>query len=220
MADPHAAAKERAGRHAAEYVLDGMRVGLGTGSTVHFTIVALGERALDITCVATSTATHTLATDLGMRVVAPGAVDRLDVAIDGADQVDPHLNLVKGGGGAHTREKIVASMTDRFIVVVDEAKIVDEIAGAIPLEVVEFGVDFVTARVRELGATDVTRRDAPSDNGNPLLDAYFPAVADPVALAGTLAVIPGLVEHGIFPHSMVERVVVAGDEVRELVRGS
>lgn len=220
MADPHAAAKERAGRHAAEYVLDGMRVGLGTGSTVHFTIVALGERAPDITCVATSTATHALATDLGMRVVGPGAVARLDLAIDGADQVDPPLNLVKGGGGAHTREKIVASMTERFIVVVDEAKIVERISGPVPLEVVEFGIDFVIARVRELGATEVTRRDAPSDNGNPLLDASFPSVADPVALGASLATIPGLVEHGIFPHSMVERVVVAGDDVRELVRSS
>ena len=217
-ADPHAAAKERAGRHAAEYVLDGMNVGLGTGSTVHFTIVALGERGLDITCVATSTATHTLATDLGIRVVAPGDVAHLDVAIDGADQVDPPLNLIKGGGGAHTREKIVASMTDRFIVVVDEAKIVDEISGVIPLEVVDFGVAFVTARVRDLGATDVILRDRLSDNGNPLLDAAFPPVDDPGALAGALASIPGLVEHGIFPCEMVERVVVAGAEVRELVR--
>jgi ribose 5-phosphate isomerase A len=218
VADAHAAAKERAGRHAAGYVHDGMKVGLGTGSTVHFTIVALGERALDITCVATSTATHTLAAELGILVVGPGDVDRLDVVIDGADQVDPPLNLVKGGGGAHTREKIVASMTDRFIVVVDEAKIVDEISGAIPLEVVDFGEAFVAARVRELGATDLTRRDVLSDNGNPLVDAHFPSVAEPVALGEALAAIPGLVEHGIFPHSMVERVVVAGDEVRELVR--
>lgn len=218
MADPHAAAKERAGRHAASYVRDGMLVGLGTGSTVHFAIVAIGEGALDVTCVATSKATHTLATELGIRVVGPGEVTRLDLAIDGADQVDPPLNLVKGGGGAHTREKIVASMSDRFIVVVDETKVVEEISGALPLEVVEFGEAFVSARVRDLGATDVTRRDALSDNGNPLLDARFPAVADPVALGATLAEIPGLVEHGIFPHSMVERVVVAGDEVRELVR--
>jgi ribose 5-phosphate isomerase A len=220
VADPHAAAKERAGRHAAEYVADGMQVGLGTGSTVHFTIVALGERALDITCVATSDATQTLATELGMKVVPPGDVDRLDIAIDGADQVDPLLNLVKGGGGAHTREKVVASMTDRFIVVVDEAKIVDEISGAIPLEVVAFGTAFVTGRARELGATEVTRRDAPSDNGNPLLDAHFARVGDPSALARSLSLTPGLVEHGIFVAEMVERVVVAGDQVRELVRGA
>ncbi len=217
-ADPHAAAKERAGRHAAEFVTDGMRVGLGTGSTVHFTIVALGERRPDITCMATSRATETLAAGLGLRVVPPGELDALDIAIDGADQVDPALNLVKGGGGAHTREKIVASMTKRFIVVVDEAKLVDAIHGGLPLEVVEFGAPFVTARVRDLGATAVDARPELSDNGNPLLDAQFPPVSDPADLGGRLSTIPGLVEHGIFPASMVERVVVAGDEVRELVR--
>ena len=216
--DPHAAAKDRAGRHAAEYVEDGMRVGLGTGSTVHFTIVALGERKPDITCVATSRATEELATSLGLHVVPPGDLDALEIAIDGADQVDDALNLVKGGGGAHTREKIVASMTSRFVVVVDDAKLFDRLHGGIPLEVVEFGAPFVTGRVETLGATAVTRRDGLSDNGNPILDADFPPINDPAALGRELSAIPGLVEHGIFPSAMVERVVVAGDTVRELVR--
>jgi ribose 5-phosphate isomerase A len=216
--DPHAAAKDLAGRHAATYVEDGMRVGLGTGSTVHFTIVALGERKPDITCVATSRATEELATSLGLRVVPPGDLDALDIAIDGADQVDPDLNLVKGGGGAHTREKIVASMTGRFIVVVDDAKLVERIHGGIPLEVVAFGEAFVIGRVEQLGAAGVTRRSALSDNGNPILDASFPPVDDPAGFGRELSGIPGLVEHGIFPATMVERVVVAGETVRELER--
>ena len=151
-ADPVAAtataAKEAAGRQAAAYVTDGMRVGLGTGSTVHFTIVALGERGPDITCTATSRQTHDLATSLGLRVVAPDEIGHLDVAIYGADEVDPDFNLTKGGGGAHTREKIVAQMAERFIVVVDESKLVDHLGPfGTPLEVLDFAPRVVAARV-------------------------------------------------------------------------
>ena len=195
-----------------------MRVGLGTGSTVHFTTVALGERKPDIVCVATSRATEQLAGELGLRLVAPGEVEALDLAIDGADQVDPVLNLVKGGGGAHTREKVVAAMAARFLVVVDETKLVDEISGPIPIEVVEFAIDVVARDLARLGATGASRRPTPSDNGNPIIDAAFPPVGDPLALAGALATTPGIVEHGIFPASMVERAIVAADEVREITR--
>jgi ribose 5-phosphate isomerase A len=216
--DPRAAQKEHSGRHAADYVEDGMRVGLGTGSTVHFTTVALGERTADIVCVATSRATEKLAAECGLRVVPPGEVDGLDLAIDGADQVDAALNLVKGGGGAHTREKVVAAMADRFIVVVDDTKLVDGMTGPIPIEVVEFALDVVVRDLAGLGASDAPRRPEPSDNGNPIVDAAFGPVEDPRALALTLSTIPGIIEHGIFPAEMVERVVVAGDDVRELVR--
>jgi len=214
--DPRAAAKERAGRHAASYVEDGMRVGLGTGSTVHFTTIALGERKSDIVCVATSRATEQLAGELGLRLVPPGDVDALELAIDGADQVDPALNLVKGGGGAHTREKVVAAMAARFLVVVDETKLVDQMTGPIPIEVVEFAIDVVTRDLARLGATAAPRRPTPSDNGNPIVDAAFPPIADPVALGAALSTTPGIVEHGIFPAAMVERVIVAADEVREI----
>src|SRR5262245_16215949 len=136
MPDPRAAAKEAAGRRAAAYVTDGMKVGLGTGSTVHFTIVALGERKPDIVCAATSERTRALATDLGVKVVPPDDLVELDIAIDGADEVDSRFNLIKGGGGAHTREKVIANMARRFIVVVDEAKLVDTLgAFGLPLEV-------------------------------------------------------------------------------------
>ena len=117
---PQDLAKEAAGRHAASYVTDGMRVGLGTGSTVHWTIVELGDRALDIVCTSTSVQTQELAISLGLKVISPDEIGALDIAIDGADEVDPAFNLTKGGGAAHTREKIVASMSPRFIIVVDD----------------------------------------------------------------------------------------------------
>jgi len=213
------AAKEAAGRHAAAYVADGMRVGLGTGSTVHFSIVALGELALDITCTATSVQTEELARSLGLAVVTPDEIGALDLYIDGADEVDAAFNLTKGAGGAHTREKLVAEMSPRFIVVVDESKLVDQLGPfGMPLEVLDFAPGVVESRVRRLGAHDVTIRKHRSDNGNLLMDAFFGTIPDPLALAAALAAVPGIVEHGIFPGTMVERIVIAGpDGVRERV---
>ena len=205
------AAKRAAGIHAADEVTDGMRVGLGTGSTVHHTIVALGERQPDIVCTSTSLRTHELATSLGLRVVPPDELGHLDIAIDGADEVDAALNLTQGGGGAHTREKVVAAMADRFVVVVDESKLVDHLGPfGTPLEVLDFAPEVVAAAVVALGASGVTTREVRSDNGNLLLDAHFGDIEDPVALAAALAGIPGIVEHGIFPGTMVARVVIAG----------
>ena len=217
--DPVAAAKEAAGRRAAALVEDGMRVGLGTGSTVHFTIVALGERRPDVVCTATSQRTHALATELGLRVLPPDEVGHLDIAIDGADEVDPALNLTKGGGGAHLREKVVAEMADRFVVVVDESKVVPALGPfGTPLEVSDFAPAVVAERVRALGATEVTTRAERSDNGNLVCDAGFGTIDDPPALAAALAAVPGVLEHGIFLGSTVERVYVATADgsVREL----
>ena len=121
-------------------------------------------------CTATSKQTDELATSLGLRVVTPDEIGALDIAIDGADEVDPDFNLTKGGGGAHTREKLVAQMAPRFIVVVDESKLVAHLGPfGTPLEVLDFAPGIVAARVRALGAHDVTTRDRRSDNGN-LLD--------------------------------------------------
>ena len=214
------AAKEAAGRRAASYVTDGMRVGLGTGSTVHFSILELGDRKIDIVCTATSKQTDDLARSLGLRVVSPDEIGALDIAIDGADEVDPAFNLTKGGGGAHTREKLVAQMSPRFIVVVDESKLVPHLGPfGTPLEVLDFAPGVVASRVQALGAHDLTTRDHRSDNGNLLVDAHFGTIDDPDALGQALRAIPGIVEHGLFPAAMVERVVVAGtDGIRELVR--
>ena len=217
---PQDLAKEEAGRRAAAYVTDGMRVGLGTGSTVHWTIIELGERKLDIVCTATSVQTHDLALSLGLKVISPDEIGALDIAIDGADEVDPALNLTKGGGGAHTREKIVAQMAARFIVVVDESKLVDHLGPfGIPLEVLDFAPAVVAARVQALGASAVTDRGRRTDNGNLIFDAAFGSITDPADLARKLEAIPGIVEHGIFLADLVERVVIAGvDGTRELTR--
>lgn len=220
MSDPIEEMKEAAGRHAAGYVEDGMRVGLGTGSTVHWTIVALGERTPDITCAATSARTRELAESLGLTVVPPDEIGRLDLAIDGADEVDGDLNLTKGGGGALTREKIVARMADRFVVVVDEHKLVPHLGPfGTPVELLTFAPHVTLRWIEELGATRVSLRDTPSDNGGVLADAHFGAIGSPTDLAAALDGIPGVIEHGLFPCSMVERVVVASSAgVRELIR--
>ena len=215
-------AKRAAGRRAAGLVEAGMRVGLGTGSTAHWVIVELAERGLDITCTATSVRSEKLARERGLTVLPPDEIGALDIAIDGADEIDPALNLVKGGGGAHLRETIVAQMAARFVVVADESKLVPCLgAFGLPLEVLGFAPGVVAARVEALGATSVTRRPEASDNGNLLMDAHFPAIDDPAALAGELDRVAGLVEHGLFLADMVERVVVASPDgdVRELVRG-
>ena len=215
------ALKQLAGRRLAEYVEDGMSVGLGTGSTVRHALLALGERKPEIRCVATSECTHQLAASLGLTVLHPGELRRLDLAIDGADEVDPQLNLLKGGGGAHTREKIVAAMAERFLVAVDESKLVERLgAFALPIEVLPFAQEVVAEWVRELGADPIDVRAERSDGGNVLLDAHFGAIDDPATLAARLAALPGLVEHGLFPSRMVERVIVAGSSgLREIVRG-
>jgi len=208
------AAKEQAGRHAAGYVADGMRVGLGTGSTVHFTILELGtlvKAGLDIVCASTSDQTTVLARSLGIQVVPPDQLGGLDIAIDGADEVDPRFNLTKGAGGAHTREKVIAEMAPRFIVVVDESKLVEQLGPfGTPLEVLDFAPGVVADQVRRLGARTVTTRERRTDNGNLLLDAHFGTIDDPIALGERLGRITGLIEHGLFPGTLVERVVIAG----------
>ena len=187
-----------------------MRVGLGTGSTVRYAIEALGRSGLNLTCVATSSATEELAGDVGLKLVTPDEAIRLDVTIDGADEVDDDLNLTKGGGGALTREKIVAAMAGTFIVVVDKSKLVRKLGPfGTPIEVLDFAPAVVADALRVLGATEIERREGRSDNGNLIVDAGFREIDDPPALAAQIAAIPGVVEHGIFPAEMVTTVVVA-----------
>jgi ribose 5-phosphate isomerase A len=196
-------AKRAAAEAAAELVPDGARVGLGTGSTVAFMLPALARRGLALRCVATSPATERLAEELGLAVEPLDAVGALDVAIDGADQVDPARWLVKGGGAAHTREKIVAAAADRFIVIADASKVVDALGPPIPLEILRFGAETTLRRLGPAALRDVD----PSPDGNLIAD-YTGAVGDPAELAARLSAVPGVVEHGLFAPELVSEVVV------------
>lgn len=211
--------KRRAAEAAAELVEDGMVVGLGTGSTVAFLLAALAARGLDLHCVATSPATERAAVELGLRVETFAGVDappRLDIAIDGADQVDPTGWVVKGGGAAHTREKAVAAAADRFVVMVSSDKPVERLAPPIPLELLEYGL---AATIRRLGS--VMLRDVPLSPDGGVIADYTAPFDDPWRLADRLSAEPGVVEHGLFPPELVSDVVVAtGDsvEIRRIAR--
>jgi ribose 5-phosphate isomerase A len=209
--------KKLAAEAAAELVEDGMTVGLGTGSTVAHLLPALAARGLDLTCVATSPATETHARDLGISVETFNTIEALDIAIDGADQVAPDRWLIKGGGGAHTREKIVAAAAERFVVIADSSKPVERIGAPVPLELSPFGLASTMLRVAgELGEVNLRAGAPPSPDGGVIAD-YLGEVADPAELATTLASIPGVVDHGLFPGSMVTEVLVGrGDAVERL----
>ena len=203
------AEKRAAALAAAQLVEDGMMVGLGTGSTVAELVPDLGRRRLDIICVTTSPATEELALAHGLVVRSFTDIDRFDLAIDGADQVDPAGWLVKGGGGAHTRERIVAAAADRFVVIVSSDKPVEQLHPPVPLELLAFGLG---ATLRALPGAVL--RDAPrTPDGGVLADLHAP-VGDPARMAERLDAVPGLVSHGLFPPAMVTTVFIArGDEV-------
>jgi ribose 5-phosphate isomerase A len=179
--------KRVAAEAAAELVEDGMAVGLGTGSTVAFLLPALAARKLTIQCVATSPATERIARELGIPVGPFEGIERLDIAIDGADQVTPDGWLIKGGGGAHLREKIVEAAADRFVVVVDSGKPVNTLGPPVPLELAKFGL---AATLRELG--QVGLRDAPESPDGGVIADYHGPIGDPAGLSAWFAATPGV----------------------------
>ena len=205
--------KRLAAEAAAELVTDGMAVGLGTGSTVAYLLPALAARSLDIRCVATSPATEKAARELGIVVEDFAAHTRLDVAIDGADQVAPDGWLVKGGGAAHTREKIVAAAAERFIVIADSSKPVDVISAPIPLELLEFGIG---ATLRELEPSAL--REAPRSPDGGVIADYVGEVGDPAELATRFERTPGVTEHGLFAPEIVSEVLIGrGDSIERII---
>jgi len=205
--------KREAAEAAAELVEDGMCVGLGTGSTVAFLLEALAARSPDIRCVGTSVATEQAAQRLGIPIEPFETLDRLDLAIDGVDQISPDGWLVKGGGGAHTREKIVAAAADRFVVIASSNKPVDRLGPPIPLELSAFGL---RATLRALGR--VTLRDVPRSPDGGVIADYIGPVGDPQALAISFDTTPGVVAHGLFPPALVYEILVGrGDKVQRLV---
>ncbi|AGB39751.1 ribose-5-phosphate isomerase RpiA [Natronococcus occultus] len=205
------AAKRRAGERAAEDVEDGFVVGLGTGSTTAHAIAAIGravDDGLDVRGIATSFQSRQLALEEGIPLTELDAVPGVDLAIDGADRVledgDARGTLIKGGGAAHTREKLVDASADRFVVVADPSKLTDRLEASVPVAVLPEAHTVVAERIGELGGEatlrDAQQKDGPvvTDNGNLVLDCAFGPIEDPAALAERLSALPGVVEHGLF----------------------
>jgi ribose 5-phosphate isomerase A len=197
--------KNAAAQSAAALVSDGSRVGLGTGSTVAYLLPALAARGLDMQCVATSVATEHAARELGLVVRDLDDLGALDIAIDGADQIDPQGWLIKGGGAAHTREKIVAAAAQRFVVIASAEKTVDILSAPVPLEILRFGAQSTLQALAPARLRDVP----PSPDGNLIAD-YLGDIGDPGELARWLSAMPGLVEHGLFEPSLVDDILIAG----------
>lgn len=220
-------AKQRAGFRAAEFVEDGMRVGLGTGTTAWWLVERLGERVrvegLRVRCVPTSRRTEEQARSLGIPLVTLGEARELDIAIDGADEIGPGLALIKGGGGALLREKLVAAAARRFVVVADRSKRV-EVLGRFPLpvEVVQFGWELTARRVAAVaGVEPALRRDSDgepfvTDNGNYILDCRCGEIRDPAQMGRELKLLAGVVESGLFVN-MAHLAVVATDDDVEII---
>ncbi len=220
-------ARKNAAEKACELVTDGMAVGLGTGSTTAYAIKLLGKRVreegLKIVGVPTSYASEALAIECGIPLVSLAERPELDIDIDGADQVDAALNVIKGGGAAHTKEKIVATSSKLFVVIIDSNKFKDVFSRSIPIEVLPYARKLVEKKLAGLGGTCTVRtgsgKDGPviSDNGNIIMDCDFGPIENPALLAQKMSQIPGLVEHGIFTNA---DVVFVGyeDKVQRLER--
>lgn len=200
--------KKIAAEHATKYVQDGMKIGLGTGSTVYYAILKIGERirenGLSIQAVATSNVSEKLAIEQGIPLIPVRELDRLNLTIDGADELDDQLRLIKGGGGALLREKITAFHSERLVIVADDSKAVTQLgAFPLPVEIVPFAYEWTIQSLAQLGCTVQLRHSSDegfyvTDNGNYIADCHFGAIPRPEELGTRLSSIPGVVEHGLF----------------------
>jgi ribose 5-phosphate isomerase A len=212
-------AKRIAGEKAVELVQDGMTVGLGTGSTSYWAIQKIGQRikeGLKVRAVASSKQSEAIANELNIPIIPFSEVDTIDLYIDGADEVDKNQNLIKGGGGALLREKILASFSKKFIVIVDPSKLVEMLGKfPLPVEIVPFASELTIKRIQKLGCTTQIRQKEGvqfvSDNGNIILDCNFGTIPDPAELNLKLHMIPGVVETGIFVNTLVNTVIVGNN---------
>lgn len=219
--------KQIAAERAAEYVEDGMKVGLGTGSTAYYAICRIGERVrdgLNIQAVATSEASDKLAREWGIPIVPFDQIGRLDLTIDGADEVDPEFNLIKGGGGALLREKIVAANSDKLIIVADGSKAVQKLGKfPLPVEVVPFASEWTFQALEKLGCQPHWRMDGQqrylTDNGNLIADCHLEAIDHAADLNVQLNMLPGVVDNGLFV-DMASTVILANADgsIEELHR--
>jgi ribose 5-phosphate isomerase A len=221
----HEEEKEAAGRAAAKLVSDGNVVGLGTGSTAYFAIVALGERVksgLKIVGIPTSMQTADLARAAGIQLATLNEHPAIDITIDGADEIDAELNLIKGGGGALLREKVIASASRKMVVVADSGKVVPVLGKfPLPVEIISFARALVEKKIAALGGSPSlrTRRDGSpyvTDNGNEILDCGFGKIEDAARLARELSNIPGIIEHGLFIGLASMALIGRGVSVTEL----
>jgi len=212
-------AKQAAGYSAAEWVEDGMIVGLGTGSTAYYAIEKIGQRVaqgLKIKAIATSNASEELAKKYNIPLIRAAEVERLDLAIDGADEVDANMALTKGGGGALLREKLVAINSERFIVIADHSKMVPHLGSfKLPIEIVPFCYEWTFGQLQRIYNVPIemrTRDGEPyvTDNGNYIADASFGVISDPGKLSHELKAMTGVVEHGLFVD--IAHTVVVGYE--------
>lgn len=217
------AAKRAAGYKAADMIEDGMVVGLGTGSTVYYMIERLSkrvEKGLRVSGIPTSFQTAIRAREAKIPLTTLDDHPVIDIAIDGADEVDPKLRLIKGRGAAHLREKCVALAAKHFVVVVDEQKIVKKLSTQVPVEVLPFAIMPVMAQLRALKCEPVIReavkKDGPviTDNGNFVVDCKFKEIKNPDSLEAALAAIPGVVESGLFCGFTKKTTVIVGGEKR------
>jgi len=216
-----AEAKRAAGYHAADMVEDGMVLGLGTGSTVYYMMERLSGRIRDglrVSGVPTSFQTAIIARECGIPLTTLDDNPLLDIAVDGADQVDPSLYLIKGRGAAHTREKCVVSAAFRFVVVVDQAKMVPRLAGIVPVEIIPFALTPAMNQLRGLGGVPKIRngvqKDGPviTDNGNYIVDCRFDEIQKPEELEATIDLIPGTVGNGLFTGFREKTTLIVGDK--------
>lgn len=215
--------KKLVGEKAAEFIKDGMVVGLGTGSTVYYTIIKLGQlvkEGLTIQGIPTSVRTEELAKKVGIPLVSFKEIGQIDVAIDGADEVDSNLDLIKGGGGALLREKIIANAAKQFIVVATPNKMVKKLGGfQLPVEVVPFGAELTEKHISKLGIDPIFRQfegnPYRTDNGNYIFDCDISGILQPKELEEKLNMIPGVVENGLFIN--MSDIVISLDHEKNVV---
>ncbi len=219
--------KKIAGEKAVEHIEAGMVVGLGTGSTAYYAIKKIGDEVkegLEVTCIATSKATEVIAKECGIPLSSLAEHPDVDVTIDGADEVDPNLNLIKGMGGALVREKIIASASKKVVIVADPSKIVDVLGtrSPLPVEVIPFGVNFCQKQLQKFGCKVEIRKknNEPfvSDNGNYVVDCFFKKILAPKKLQKEINCIPGVVDNGLFLNMADEVIIGTKDGIKKLVR--
>lgn len=212
------AKKKAVGEKAVEYIQDGMTIGLGSGTTIYWMMKKLGElveEGFKVRGVPSSLRTEGWAKDFGIPLVYFSEVSRLDLAIDGADEVDPHFNLIKGGGGSLLREKLVDAAADQLVIVVDDRKMVQTLgAFPLPVEVVPFGWEITAKRIAALGCSpQLRKKDGEifvTNNGNYILDCPFTSILDPTSLHHELKQMLGVVETGLFIN--LTNIVIVGEE--------